>query len=608
MKHDFCRLALVDNNLRLGKQEANYEQVKQLLKQTSDSDLVVFPLLPTVGITAGDVLRWQETAVRQKEVLLKLLQTQSKEGTAYVLFSLIANVEQINQKLVLLIDPRGQIVKAYLQPLTTKEPLILQITSTLQVILSQASERYDLYAYEEQALASLSKTNAQVIAYVKPSFGESSSEACYVGKRLLFEEGNLIAKQESKKNDPNILTYDVDLYQLACYQAKQKEAVPTHSFIQTKCTDEYDLTKLATEIPELKEFCLKDAFSFTCKEKQNVLRVFNTSPFLSGVVCDLKTESQAEKLDFILDKAAKALNTRLDLLSFNEPCKVVLGLSGGLDSTCALLIAVRAMKQKNRSNKDIITLSMPGFGTSDLTHDNSYLLAKALGCDFSEVPIGDIVADHLASIGHGGLKQKDITLENAQARERTQILMDVANMKNGIVLGTGDLSEECLGFCTYNGDHMAMYNINSSIPKTLMQQIVLYEAKKLGEENQEAKAVLERIVSTPISPELIPTEDKKSITQTTESIVGPYELHDYFSYLLLKYGLTAKDDVVYRVTLAFAGKYEATEVAKWYQEFKRRFKNSQFKRSCAPDGVALGTVNITNNEYGLSLPSDLYEL
>lgn len=284
----------------------------------------------------------------------------------------------------------------------------------------------------------------------------------------------------------------------------------------------------------------------------------------------------------ILNIQANGLAKRLE---HTNGCAVV-GLSGGLDSALALLVIVRAYDRLGKPHKDIQVATMPCFGTTSRTLNNARTLANACGATLSEIDITRAVNQHLSDIRHNG--SHDVTYENAQARERTQVLMDIANQRNGLVIGTGDLSELALGWATYNGDQMSMYGVNVSVPKTLVRYIVSYEAKRCG---GVIGAALTDILNTPVSPELLPPEDGK-ISQKTEQIVGPYELHDFFLYHLVRFGDSPKK--IFRLAVySFEGRYSEEEIRKWLKTFCRRFFNQQFKRSCMPDGPRVGSVALS---------------
>ena len=297
----------------------------------------------------------------------------------------------------------------------------------------------------------------------------------------------------------------------------------------------------------------------------------------------------------ILTIQASGLKQRLE----HTRCKTaVIGISGGLDSTLALLVMVKAFDLIGKDHKDIVAVTMPGFGTTDRTYDNAVSLIKSLGATFREVSIVDSVRVHFKDIGQDEAVH-DVTYENGQARERTQILMDIANKSGGMVIGTGDMSELALGWATYNGDHMSMYGVNASVPKTLVRHLVCYYADTCADET--LQKVLYDVLDTPVSPELLPPEDGK-ISQKTEDIVGPYELHDFFLYYILRFGCTPKK--IYRLAnYAFAGTYDTETIQKWLKTFYRRFFSQQFKRSCLPDGPKVGTVAVSPRG-DLRMPSD----
>ena len=262
-------------------------------------------------------------------------------------------------------------------------------------------------------------------------------------------------------------------------------------------------------------------------------------------------------------------------------------VSGGLDSTLALIVTVKAMQLLNRPLTDILAVTMPCFGTTKRTHSNSEILCNLLGVDFKEVDITKSVKQHFDDIGQNE-NDFDVTYENSQARERTQVIMDIANKQGGLVIGTGDLSELALGWATYNGDHMSMYAVNAGVPKTFIRHIVNFVAQN---SEDDLKNVLLDILATPVSPELLPADDKGEIAQKTEDLVGPYELHDFFIYYTVRYGFSPKK--IFRLAnIAFNNKYDETILKKWLAVFAKRFVTQQFKRSCLPDGIAVGSVGV----------------
>lgn len=329
--------------------------------------------------------------------------------------------------------------------------------------------------------------------------------------------------------------------------------------------------------------------TFALEPDAKATRVYSATPFVPTDPTEL-----AKRGERALTILSYGLRKRIQ---HTNAAKVVIGVSGGTDSSLALLVAARAMKLLSRPATDIISVTMPCFGTTERTLNNSVALAKALGTEIRKIDISASVKQHLADIGHD-LSVTDTTYENAQARERTQVLMDIANAENGLVLGTGDMSELALGWATFNGDQMSMYGVNASVPKTLVRALLRYEAERLG---GTAETVIKDVIATPVSPELLPPKADNTIAQVTEDLVGPYELHDYFLFMLIRKGFTPSK--VYELCrLSFAGKYSDQEIYKWLRKFIWRFFSQQFKRGCSPDSVRLGSVDLS--KYGHRMPSD----
>ena len=330
---------------------------------------------------------------------------------------------------------------------------------------------------------------------------------------------------------------------------------------------------------------------FTLRMEETKLeRCFDSMPFVPA-----EEEKRQQRCEEILSIQSYGLKKRLEHTGLS--C-AVLGISGGLDSTLALLVTVKTFDMLGLDRKGITAVTMPCFGTTDRTYENACRLAKTLGVTLIETDIREAVKIHFRDIGQD-LDKHDVTYENSQARERTQVLMDLANRLNGLVIGTGDMSELALGWATYNGDHMSMYGVNAGVPKTLVRHLVRYYADSCGV--RELSEVLEDVLDTPVSPELLPPVDGK-IAQKTEDLVGPYELHDFFLYYMLRCGFPPKK--VYRVArLAFRGQYEDEVILKWLKNFYRRFFGQQFKRSCLPDGPKVGSVALSPRG-DLRMPSD----
>ncbi|MDE6412471.1 MAG: NAD(+) synthase, partial [Eubacterium sp.] len=296
-------------------------------------------------------------------------------------------------------------------------------------------------------------------------------------------------------------------------------------------------------------------------------------------------EKRKERCREIFSIQAAGLAKRIEHVGSSG---AVIGISGGLDSTLALLVAVEAMRILGKDNSDILGITMPGFGTTDRTYNNAIDLMKCLGVTIKEISIKDACIQHMKDIEHDA-EIKDITYENTQARERTQILFDMANKHGKLLVGTGDLSELAMGWCTYNGDHMSMYGVNASVPKTLVRYLVEYVA---GISEKKTAEILYDVLDTPVSPELLPPDENGKIAQKTEENIGPYELHDFFLYHFVRFGFT-KEKLQILAEKAFNGKYESNEISKWLNVFLKRFFISQFKRSCIPDSPKVGSVSLS---------------
>ncbi len=389
-------------------------------------------------------------------------------------------------------------------------------------------------------------------AYADAGEGESTTDLVFAGHNLIAENGGVLA--ESQPFTTGLITAEIDLQRLI------QERRRANTFVNG--TDGPSPIPFSLALPDLE-----------------LKRQFPRLPFVPRDEKDLSS-----RCEMILNLQAAGLKSRL---AHTNAHHAVVGLSGGLDSTLALLVTVRAFDALKLPRKGILAVTMPGFGTTGRTKSNAEKLAELLEVDFQTVPIGDAVTGHFRDIGHDATVH-DVTYENAQARERTQILMDLANQNGGLVIGTGDLSELALGWATYNGDHMSMYAVNASVPKTLMRYLVRHAAQQAGGALCE---VLEDILDTPVSPELLPPVDGV-ISQETENLVGPYELHDFFLYHMLRFGFPPSK--IYRMALrAFAGDYDAPTVKKWLHTFYRRFFSQQFKRSCLPDGPKVGSVALS---------------
>ncbi len=397
--------------------------------------------------------------------------------------------------------------------------------------------------------------------YASAGFGESSTDLLFAGNGLIAENGTLLAENERFSLEEQLIVSEIDVERL------QHDRQKNSTFIQGLAHTEVDtrITTVPFELP---------------KKSLELTRSVYATPFVPT------DERMSQSCEEILNIQVNALATRLHHTHITH---VVLGISGGLDSTLALLVCARTCDKLGLSRKNIIGITMPGFGTTDRTYQNATQLVTNLGATLREISIKDACNQHFKDIAHDPTLH-NVTYENTQARERTQILMDVANQCNGLVIGTGDLSELALGWATYNGDHMSMYAVNNSIPKTLVRYLVRYAAS--GETDKKAQATLLDIIDTPVSPELLPADENGLISQKTEDLVGPYELHDFFLYYMLRYGF-APAKIFYLATKAFAQTYDDTCIKKWLKVFLKRFFAQQFKRSCMPDGPKVGSVNLS---------------
>ena len=391
--------------------------------------------------------------------------------------------------------------------------------------------------------------------YCDAGEGESTTDMAFAGHDIICENGTTLA--ESKLFDNGCISTDIDVDKLSNERRRMSNTFFT-------CGD-FDGYKV---------------INFTACGNGGVKRSFPQMPFVPA-----NDEKLRERTELILSIQTSGLKKRFE---HTRSKTAVIGISGGLDSALALLVVRRVFKQLGKPMSDIVAVTMPGFGTTGKTFNNSLKLINCLGATAKTVDITQSVLHHFKDIGHNP-EVLDVTYENAQARTRTLVLMDLANKTGGLVIGTGDLSELALGWATYNGDHMSMYAVNCSVPKTLVKHLVRYEAENLGGEAQE---VLTDILNTEISPELLPPDKSGNIAQKTEDLVGPYILHDFFLYYAIRWGFTP-DKVRYIARIAFDGTFDEATIDKWLKNFYRRFFAQQFKRSCIPDGVKVGSVSLS---------------
>lgn len=400
-------------------------------------------------------------------------------------------------------------------------------------------------------------------------FGESTTDVVFAGTSIICDNGSTIAEGERFAMDRRMTVGEIDV-----------ESIRNDRRVNTTFAESRGLhSRQAITINALPQ----------TPSALNLTRTVNPLPFVPS----------DSNLDYYCEEIFAIQTTGLaQRFAHTHAETAVIGISGGLDSTLALLVVVNTFDKLHKDRKNIIGVTMPGFGTTDRTYTNALCLMESLGVTIREISIKDSCIQHFNDIGHD-INVHDVTYENSQARERTQLLMDIANQRNGMVIGTGDLSELALGWATYNGDHMSMYGVNASVPKTLVKHLVAWIANRLDDEK--AKTTLLDIVDTPISPELIPADKNGNIKQKTEDIVGPYELHDFFLYNLLRHGFSPKK-IFALAQIAFDGEFDNATIKKWLTTFCRRFFNQQFKRSCLPDGPKIGLSLSPRGDW--RMPSD----
>ena len=623
MRQGFIKVAALTPKVTVADTQANRKEICRLMDEAEakGAKILVFPELCITGYTCGDLF-YQQVLLREakKELLAIAKYTQRKDYLAFVGLPLEYNGKLYNvaaavtQGKVLGLVPKTHIpnynefyerrhfAPGMKQPVPvaldedTVVPMGTRVLfqcrqmpelkigaeicedvwapnppgvehalagATLLVNLSASDETTGKDMYRKSLVTGQSGRLICGYVYCSAGDGESTQDVVYSGHNLIAENGTLLA--ESRRFCNESIYTELDMVRLNEERRRMSTFMTSdESYINV-------------------EFSLKE-------EKTELTRFVDPAPFVPGNKAD--REKRCEEIFMI---QAMGLKKRLE---HTHAATAVVGISGGLDSTLALLVMVKAFDLIGKDHKDIVAVTMPGFGTTDRTYDNAVSLIKSLGATFREVSIVDSVRVHFKDIGQDEAVH-DVTYENGQARERTQILMDIANKSGGMVIGTGDMSELALGWATYNGDHMSMYGVNASVPKTLVRHLVCYYADTCADET--LQKVLYDVLDTPVSPELLPPEDGK-ISQKTEDIVGPYELHDFFLYYILRFGCTPKK--IYRLAnYSFAGTYDTETIQKWLKTFYRRFFSQQFKRSCLPDGPKVGTVAVSPRG-DLRMPSD----
>ena len=613
MKNGFVKVAAATPDIRVADVEFNTQNIINAMEeaQKNGAKILVFPELCVTGYTCSDLFDHSVLLKASRKALLEIAEnTNDKDMLVFVGAPLEVNGKLYNVAAAM---NQGEIIgfttKTFLPnygefyemrqftpgPQTVREitfegkkipfgPQILfqaegmeelvvaaeicedvwsPVPPSIQAALEGATVIVNCSASDETIgkdtyrRALISGQSARLISgyiYANAGDGESTTDLVFGGHNIIAENGTIL--KESSRYVNEIIYSEIDLQRITGERRKNTTFQPL---------DEETLVRVSFTVEETKTF---------------LTRTFPKKPFVPS-----DEQTRAQRCEEILTIQAMGLKKRL---AHTNARTAVVGISGGLDSTLALLVTARAFDMLGRDKKDIIAVTMPCFGTTDRTYQNACEMSKKVGATLIEVPIADAVNVHFRDIGHDP-EDHSVTYENCQARERTQVLMDIANKTWGMVIGTGDLSELALGWATYNGDHMSMYGVNASVPKTLVRHLVKYAADDTKDEA--LKNVLYDVLDTPVSPELLPPKDG-DIAQKTEDLVGPYELHDFFLYFMLRFGY--EPSKIFRIAcMTFDGEYDKEIIFKWLETFCRRFFSQQFKRSCLPDGPKVGTVALS---------------
>lgn len=623
MQNGFIKVAAAIPSVKVADCSYNVQQIESLIAMAEGKgvEVIVFPELCITGYTCQDLfkqtllLEQAETSVLMLLDFTRKLDIISIVGVPVVVGDLLLNCAAVIQKGDLL----GLVPKTYLpnysefyekrwfassqdlQPseirfagnkiVVTPQPTLFRtcdgamfgveicedvwapVPPSCNLALSGADIIFNLSASDEligkhdYLKGLLAQQSARMISgyvYSGCGFGESTQDVVYGGNAIAYENGQLLAESERFALDSQLIITQIDVEKI------RNERRTNSTYINAQRGHDSRIVNAHTVMP--RDF--------------ELIRDVDPHSFIP------KTDDMEKSCDEIFSIQVAGLAKRL----VHTGCKtVVVGISGGLDSTLALLVCVRTFDKLQLSRKGIVGVTMPGFGTTDRTYNNAVNLMKSLGITLREISIADAVKQHFNDIGHD-INVHDVTYENSQARERTQILMDLSNQLGALVIGTGDLSELALGWATYNGDHMSMYGVNAGVPKTLIKYLVKFVA--MSEDSDETRSILLDIIDTPISPELIPADEAGNITQKTEDLVGPYELHDFFLYHIIRFGYRPSK-IFMLARKAFDGSnpeapfYDDETIKKWLTIFLRRFFNQQFKRSCLPDGPKVGSVSLS---------------
>ena len=607
--YGFITVAAAVPSTRVADVQYNVEEIERLVVKAEEEgvELLVFPELCITGYTCQDLFRSSHLLDASDEALSLLTDFSLGRGITFVVGAPIRQDDRLmNSAVVISNGQRHYIHKTFLPNYNEfyekrwfsvealdAEPRIFRLptgvtfgveicedlwsaippssvlaTSGADVILNLSASD-EVLGKHKYLLSLLSQQSARTMSgyvYSSCGYGESTQDVVYGGNAIVYENGKLLAHSERFSLDPQLVIAQIDIEKLR----NERRTNTTFGRAQGTLMAKAEVIEL-----ELDDVAYNDIL------RRFVLqREYDAHPFIP------KKDEMRESCEEIFNIQVLGLAKRLEHIG----CKnVVVGISGGLDSTMALLVCVRTFDKLGMSRKGIHGITMPGFGTTDRTHRNAVALMQALGVSQQEISIVPAMKQHFTDICHD-IENHNITYENSQARYRTMLLMDIANQVNGIVIGTGDLSELALGWATYNGDHMSMYGVNASVPKTLIKYLVQYVAEHHIDEA--ARETLLDIIDTPISPELIPADENGEIKQKTEDLVGPYELHDFFLYHFMRFGFSP-EKLFLIASKAFSGQYDKDIIRHWLKVFLRRFFQQQFKRSCLPDGPKVGSVSLS---------------
>ena len=641
MNYGYVKVASAIPAVRVGDVAYNVEQIENLVIQAEGKgvEVIVFPELSLTGYTCQDLFRQQLLLDRVEQGVMRLMDFTRKldiiaiVGAPVPVGNLLLNCAVVIQKGHVL----GMVPKFYLpnysefyekrwfasaQDLRDMELRyagnVVNMTADIQLFrtadgvlfgieicedvwapappsnklalagadivfnLSASDELIGKHDYLKSLLSQQSARTMTGYVYSSCGFGESTQDVVYGGNAMIYENGKLLAEAARFSLEPQMMMTQIDVEKL------RSERRGNSTYVNAQRNVKFSLLD--------KQFAIRiiDAFPKEMEREFNLERTISPHPFIPAME-DMEVSCEEIFNIQVMGLVKRLVHTHAET--------VVIGISGGLDSTLALLVCVKAFDRLKRSRKGIVGVTMPGFGTTGRTYNNAMELMRSLGITVKEVSIVDAVTQHFEDINHD-ISVHDVTYENSQARERTQVLMDMANKLNGMVVGTGDLSELALGWATYNGDHMSMYGVNASVPKTLIRYLVNYVAQR--EVDDRSAQTLQDIIDTPISPELIPADEMGNIQQKTEDLVGPYELHDFFLYYFLRFGFSPKkifmlaknafiENESKRVKLGpnDPETYDEETIKKWLRVFVRRFFSQQFKRSCLPDGPKVGSVSLS---------------